>query len=86
MAGMPNGSRCSMRSAYRRAYGAGPREEELPALLDELERELALMGVKLDFSEWEGLCVGPRHNQPFVVRKRGPLVRWLIAVNLAKPF
>lgn len=65
----PNRSRQSLRRVYRKAFGAEPEEVDLPGLLEELEAECAHMGIALDFSEWNGLCVGPRHNQSFVVRK-----------------
>lgn len=70
VAGRPNRSRCRIRWLYKRVYGAEPVEGELPALLKALEVECLSMGIELDFSEWENLCVGPRYNQAFVVRKK----------------
>ena len=68
--GSANLSRLRVRWLCERVYGEEPAEGELPALLEELEAECARRGIELDFSEWERLSVGPRHNQAFVVRKK----------------
>lgn len=70
LVGRPNRSRCRIRWLCKKVYGAEPAEGELPALLKALEIECLSMGIELDFSEWENLCVGPRYNQAFVVRRK----------------
>lgn len=65
------GDRMTLRDVCRMAGLSFPNDEaEAFRLLEELEAECARRGIELDFSGWENLCVGPKCNQSFAVRKK----------------